>query len=208
MRYTTRPISDRTWQRPGGRKRAQFRSTFSSTLYDLEYEVLHLRGRDVVLEVDVRERDIRRDGGLRADARPESPAVVVAFGTPDGPMQFRADKYTQWQDNVRAVALTLTSLRAVDRYGATDTGQQYTGFKALPPAGIALGAGMSVDDAVTFIVEHSGNVYAANYLLHNPDQMLAAYRLAAKRLHPDTSGGDHALFQKLQDAKRVLDGAR
>ena len=34
----------------------------------------------------------------------------------------------------------------------------------------------------------------------------AAYRLAAKNLHPDT-GGTTAEFQRLQEAKRVLEGA-
>jgi hypothetical protein len=85
MHYTTRPLSDRTWLRPASaRKRSQFDSTWTDTLDLLAREVKHLRGRDVVIEVDVREQDIKLDGMLRANARaPEHPAVVVAFDAAD-----------------------------------------------------------------------------------------------------------------------------
>ena len=218
LRYTVRPISDRTWQNASSHATSQFTSTWTDTLDLLERELSALRASDLVIEVDVRERDIRNDGLLRADAKASSPAVVLAFESKHGPMLYRCDRYRTtpwrnrmalWQHNVRAIALTLQALRAVDRYGATETGQQYTGFKALPPGGIALGpAPMTVDEAAAFMAEHADPDHQipgmARTLTHGR-MVEATYKTAAKRLHPD-AGGDTELFQQLQDAKRVLDG--
>jgi len=222
LRYTVRPISDRTWQRPAdARVRSPFDTSWATTLDDLERELNHLRAHDLIIEVDVQEYQIRNDGGIKGNAAAASPAVVVAFDTPrHGAMLYRSDRYTSnwksrlsdWQHNVRAVALTLAALRAVDRYGATETGQQYTGFKALPPAGIALGAGMSKEQAAAFVAEHADPHHTIDR-----DRLIHAlitgtwvgespYRAAAKALHPDT-GGDVALFQKLQDAQRILEAS-
>ena len=41
----------------------------------------------------------------------------------------------------------------------------------------------------------------------DPEDIDRTYRHAAKRLHPD-AGGSTADFQRLQEAKRLLDGVR
>jgi hypothetical protein len=41
----------------------------------------------------------------------------------------------------------------------------------------------------------------------DPEDIDRAYRQAAKKLHPD-AGGSTADFQRLQEARRVLDGVR
>lgn len=207
LRYTTRPISDLTWLRPAAeRKRSQFDSTWTRTLEQLSREIDHLGGRDVVIEVDVRERDIRIDGALRADARATSPATVVAFETKaHGPMLYRCDRYTDawskrpgWQDNVRAIALTLEALRAVDRYGATETGQQYAGFKALP-SGTAMPAGqMSTAAAENLLWEVSG------LGRDNPWSAQARWKKARAKAHPDRNGGDQTAWDQVEQAAKTL----
>ena len=67
----------------------------------------------------------------RANASPKSPAVVIAFESKHGPLQYATDAFTHWQANVRAVALGLEALRRVERYGITKHGEQYTGWKQL-----------------------------------------------------------------------------
>lgn len=210
MHYTTRPLSDRTWLRPDAqRKSSQFDATWSKTLQLLGREIDLLGGRDVVIEVDVNERHIRLDGMLRADARATSPAVVVAFDTKKhGPMLYRSDRYADrwsnrpgWQENVRAVALTLEALRAVDRYGATETGQQYAGFKALP-AGRAMPAShMTSDQAVSVIAA------AAGVREHEvrPD-LVRIVRRARAFSHPDRNGGDQEAWDQVEQAAAVLFG--
>lgn len=147
MKLTTRPLTDRTWFRPQERKRSQFTATWSDTLDLLEREIYGLQRRshdDPVLMMDITEADLRIDGQVRASARPASPAVAIAFEPVRGPLTFRCDRYeasawgasgqAPWQANVRAIALTLEALRAVDRYGATRSGEQYTGYRALTAA--------------------------------------------------------------------------
>lgn len=140
MKYTTRPLTDRSWLNPAARRPTRFTATWSDTLDLLDIEVTMLGGHDVVLEVDVTEADLRLDGTIRARARAASPAVIVSFTTKrHGPLMYRCDRYEPayynqpdgWQQNVRAIALTLQALRAVDRYGATRSGEQYAGWRQI-----------------------------------------------------------------------------
>lgn len=220
MRYTTRPLSDRTWLRETStRMQSRFDSTWSSTLSLLGREIDHLDGRDVVIECDIREQDIRNDGMIRANARPATPAVVVAFDTKQhGPMLYRCDRYVtgwrgesseSWQHNVRAIALTLESLRAVDRYGATETGQQYAGFKALP-AGRALPASHMTRTAAAELLERIAigdegeqRERTVERLLTSPELLRQVLREAKAMTHPDRRG-DREMWDQVEQAAIVL----
>jgi hypothetical protein len=212
MRYTTRPLSDRTWLRPASkRERSRFDAKWSSTLELLGREVDLLGGRDVVIEIDVREQDFKLNGELRANARtPEHPAVVVAFETTaHGSMLYRCDRFyapyygqVDWQHNVRAIALTLQALRAVDRYGATETGQQYAGFKALP-AGRAMPAShMTSADARAIITAQAiRRVGPDDARTMTPSELVKHARRAS---HPDHNGGAHTVWNQVEQAAQVL----
>lgn len=220
MHYTTRPLSDRTWLRPASaRKRSQFDSTWTDTLDLLAREVKHLRGRDVVIEVDVREQDIKLDGMLRASARaPEHPAVVVAFETPDhGPQLHRCDRFERsyksdsvgWQENVRAIAKTLEALRAVDRYGATETGQQYAGFKALPAGRAMPPSHMARDEALGVLglwgrVAAGADPIPAEHVNTAPSVLASLHRAARRAAHPDRNNGEQTAWDQVEQAARVL----
>src|SRR6266511_2967713 len=114
---TFRPIQ----QRPGAptrrRQRSQFSAKWSQTMELLDRELFHVRARNVVMQLDCDEREIRRDGIPRADARTRGPGVILSFDSPKGSLSFPCDRYTDWQDNVRAIALSLEALRSVDRHG-------------------------------------------------------------------------------------------
>ncbi len=207
--YTVRPLSDRTWLRPASaRTPTRFSSKWVDTEELLLAEVDHLDGRNLVVEVDVREQDLRLDGTLRANAREAAtPAVVVAFESKHGPILHRCDTFIapythqgkHWQHNVRAIALTLQALRAVGRYGAAETGQQYTGFKAIG-GGTPLPAApqrMSPETAAE-ILRGYGAIGAP---------IASAYKAAIRATHPD-AGGNRADFDRIQQAARVLDLAR
>ena len=206
LQYTTRPISDRTWLRPQRRKGSAFTATWSSTLELLEREIKMLGGRNVVIEVDVREGDLRLDGQLKARAKAAGPAVRVAFESRDhGPMLFRCDRYDggpwgnkmePWQHNVRAIALTMEALRAADRHEAIDSGQQYQGFKALP-GGTPMGPVKMT------------HVQAQRVILDNLDgqdkiDLETDWKRARRNAHPDRNQGDHARWHKLEEAGKVL----
>lgn len=213
MRYSVRPLSDRTWLRPAAaREWTRFDSAWTKTLALLGREVDALHGHDVVIEVDVPERGIRQDGQLRADAKATSPAVVLAFESDHGPMQYRCDRFVSrwsnqgpdWQQNVRAIALTLEALRAVNRYGAVDTGQQYAGFKALP-AGRAMPAShMTRDEAVAVLHRVSQLGTGVSDVPADQWPLSSHFQKARARAHPDRNDGDRVLWDQVEQAAQVL----
>lgn len=117
----------------GGYRRAPFSSSYTTTLNGLERELEHLKAKDIVIQIDMRWEDIRNDGWPRSTAMVKSPGVVVTFESKHGPLSYRCGTYSNWEMNLRAIALTLERLRAVDRYGAVKGGEQYKGWARLPP---------------------------------------------------------------------------
>lgn len=212
MRYTVRPISDRTWLGTMGKEATRFSAKWGNTIELLGREVDALKGRDVVMEIDVRETDLRLNGELRANARPTSPAVAIAFESRHGPLFYRCDRFytnwsdqgPEWQHNVRAIALTLEALRAVDRYGATQTGQQYQGFKALPAGRAMPAAHMTTDHARGLILALAGEATWPP----DPEDVRLFVKRARRAAHPDHNDGDHTEWDELEQAVAVLFGVK
>lgn len=121
--------------------------------------------------------------------------VAVQFKSHKGPLKFYCDAFDQWQDNLRAIALTLEHLRTMDRYGCTSGTEQYTGFAALPAP--ESNGFKDAQDAATWMFTQAGSGGSTSNWQEN-------YRICAKKFHPDL-GGDVNLFKKLQDAKRLLE---
>lgn len=206
MRIIFRPFISWPGEPTRYRKASPFSSTYPATLELLERELNMLGAREAVLQLDLTEAEIRTDGRPRANARPAHPGVVLSVETRYGALQYATDVFDHWQDNLRAIALSLEALRRVDRYGVARRGEQYTGWRALPA-----GDGTTTTDprtAAEFIITAAGydvdewNVKA----VLDGSQLQPAYRLAARRLHPD-QGGSPEDFALLQAAKRVLDEA-
>jgi len=200
-----RPIGPEGW--PGTltvhRVRAPFSADWRTTLRDLRHELDMLHARDLVAQVAVAEGQLRQDGQVYARATPDHPGVILAFTTPDqGTLRFACDRFTGYDDNVRAIALALDSLRRIDRYGIAGDHQQYRGYQAIEAPG---GDATTVEAAARFLAEHAT---AAGVPVDAGDVLggwlREAYHAAARRLHPD-AGGDPALWRRLDQAKRVLD---
>jgi hypothetical protein len=201
MRYVTRPLTIEARTRLRGVKpvRGPFSATWRQTMQLLDAELGHLGVRDeFVMQIDVDERDLRLDGGLRANARPASPAVAISVerkGKP--PLRVVCGKFTDWQENVRAIALGLEALRKVARYGIVQAEEQYTGFGALPPGVAMPAAKMTLEEAQRCL-----------RLWWKPgigeDEWSVLYRRGARKLHPD-AGGDPELFRRLTEARDLLE---
>ena len=187
---------------------------------DLSAEIVHLQDKEhpdeVVLQLDVAESDIRVDGtGLKAGATLGYHGVVVSFESRHGPLRYAADHYRSWghgrapwRANIRAVTLTLTALRAIDRYGVAASGQQYSGWLQLG-AGTPMPAApgpMTIVEAMTALEDAGclGRFWFDPNVEHlSVRQCDHAYREAAKRTHPD-AGGSNEAFQIVQAAYAVL----
>jgi len=191
MDFTFRPID--VWPggkvTPPGQRGSPFKAGWSDTMNKLRAELRHLSAKNPVIMLAITEVDIRRDGLPRADARPSHPGVVIAFDSKYGPLKLPCDSCRDWQQNVRAIAYHLEHLRMSALYGVGCYGEQYRGWKQLPPV---TGNGvptMSIDEAIRFVMRQAGLVASIEGVKHNPDSYTAAYRTAAKRLHPDANGG-------------------
>lgn len=193
-----RPLDSPGWKL---RKRSTFRARYTETLDLLEKELGYLRAAEIVIEAGFPLSQIRNDGWPRSGARPSHPAVRLSFKSrkTGQAMAFPCDTYDDHEDNLRAIALSLQSLRAVDRYGVTRQAEQYRGWTALPSA--EAGSASARRDAAAFLAEHSG--LSIRYDRPDVEVIDRAYRIAARKLHPDT-GGSHELFVKLQAAVKTL----
>jgi hypothetical protein len=178
MRYEIRPLG--TWTEPvtEGRPRSPFSATWTNTLDLLDRETFMLGCHLVVIQIDVPDGAIRKDGMLHARARASFPGVRVAFESHHGPLMYATDAFAEWQSNVRAIALGLEALRKVDRYGISRRGEQYRGFTAI--------GGISPEQAARDLIESYGGLKAA-----------------FKATHPDT-GGSAEDFRKVDEARRLL----
>lgn len=206
MQQILRPVSPEARARMGtiAKTHSPFRTKWTETLELLEREVRQLGAYEYVLMVDVSERDIRVDGRLRADARPHSSDVAISLKTRSkGELLFACNRFWDWQDNVRAIALGLEALRRVDRYGITKANEQYRGWQALPPGTSMPAAKMTIEEACELLRKAAG---WTDMVVYGGDDADIAFKDAAKRHHPDV-GGDTAYFQRLVEARDLLRGA-
>lgn len=186
MKATFRPLP--AWPYPEQSHRpATYRATYQRTLLDLEREIRLLDGRELLIGVVASERDVRIDGMLKADARVAHAGVEVSFEVPDGRrLTFHTDVHSgytnSWQDNLRAIALGLESLRAVQRYGiTTGLGEQYAGFAALTAGGPDIARGK-------LLVERAGSLRKA-LMEHHPDQGGDPGKFADVQAYRESIGG-------------------
>lgn len=201
IHYVVRPISDRT-AFTGHRRSSPFRAGWASTQQILTRELRALAARDVVLELDVAEGDLRLDGMLRANARPASPAIRLAFESKHGPLVYAIDRFHTWQDNARAIALTLQALRRVDDYEVVKRGEQYAGFKALP-SGRAMPASHMTSDAAYAVLAGIHGVPVEHFNT-DAESLRSSWRRARYLAHPDRHDGDRATWDRVEEAGKVL----
>lgn len=197
-------------KRPGN---SQFKQTYSNTKTILQNELSKLAAIDstVQIEMFIRAEDLRADGELRASAKPFRPGVVLSFSKVKRrffderskswknelqTLSYPCDTYNDWQDNLRAIALSLEALRKVARYGVFKYEDMISRL-ALPSAEGKLS---DKDSALHFIAAHSS--LKIEQLSETP-WLKAAYFEAAMKLHPD-KGGSNEDFHKLQKAKEIL----
>lgn len=213
LKFTIRPIERWPGERTKTRRRSSFDSTYSQTLSLLERELDHLHARSVVLQMDISPLDIRNDGLLRASTRMQSPAIILAFEIwkPNGkrnehgplgnytPLQFPCDTFDDWQDNLRAIALAMEALRKIDRYGVATSGQQYTGWAALPAVG-----GLESDvEAARTLARLANSDATPEMVLRDGVLAKQLYRAACRLTHED-QGGNAADFGAVQVAYNRL----
>ncbi|WP_032376800.1 molecular chaperone DnaJ [Rhodococcoides fascians] len=200
---TLRPIVTWPGKPTAERERSRFSAQWNSTLRLLDRELFELgkgnRSAVAVLQIAMREQDFRQDGMPRANSRPEHPGVILSItDSIKGPLSFPCDKYDRWQDNLRAIALSLEDLRAIDRHGVTQNAEQYVGWKQLDSAPSA--PQLSVEAAEAVLRQIAGDNHSGLEL----GTLAQVYRRARRNAHPDRHGGDRLFWNKVEAAAEVL----
>lgn len=185
-------------------KSAQFSATWTDTCGLLAHELDALDAKDRVLQVEAPADQFRLDGQPRAGIKPGR-MVVLSFATKDGPLLFPCDTYEAgfamagWECNIRALALGLQALRAVDRYGISPRHEQYRGWAALPAPAEEIT--MDALRAADILRLYGGGEGEA--ILRSREAGEAAYRVAVQVVHPD-KGGTGREFRLVNEARVVL----
>ncbi|AWN04670.1 hypothetical protein HOT29_gp051 [Microbacterium phage Squash] len=204
-RLTVGPIREWPGAHTRSRRSAPFRYggkpvKLTTTLSELDTELRAVAAKDAELLVAIDPAKFRRDGRPYANAIAEHPGVILSFEIPKlGRVSYPCDTFTTWEDNLRAIALSLEALRKVDRYGTTQHRQQYRGFLAIEataaPAGFA-----TAEDAAGFVRAVSGEKSEVT----DREGMNRAVRLAKRNTHPDMPGGSTEVFQRVSLAEAKL----
>lgn len=207
-----RPISE--WPgtpTPNYRQKAgTFKAGWSDTLDKLEKELNHLRAREIIIEGYFEFNQIRNDGWPKSSARPSKPGIVISFEIRGkGRMVMPCDTFNNWESNIRAVALTLEHLRAVERYGVTTEKQeQYTGWLKLPQASAADELAQHALTLCTY-AGMVADIHHRTRVLNDQAFFEATWKQAVQKTHPDTVGGTGEKFRQVIAARnriRVLKG--
>lgn len=190
-----------------------FQATPFATRRLLLEEASKLDASDAIVELVAPAASFYKDGtGIRAD-RSHTVAhvgvVVRLIGTKHGDLRYACDRFNSWEANLRAVALGLSDLRRVERYGIARRGEQYAGWAQLG-AGVPMGAGqppeaMTLERAGVVLAGGTDGSFTPREVLADLDDARAAYRVAAKRYHPDRGGSAEA-FRTLEEAWRLIAG--
>lgn len=181
---------------PLGRPRAKsrvtnnhFKASFALARDHCMTEIRRLKGSELIISTNV---PLKVDGTPYAvdwGKRIPDPGVAVYFKRNGKELCFACDCWGHVQDNMHAIALTIAALRGIARWGTGDMMEAaFRGFAALPER-----AGSNWWDTLGVPVN------AAR------DQVREAYRLLAKKHHPDNASGtgDAELFRRVQSAYEV-----
>ena len=174
------------WKRHKRRDRARFGNTSScaqarEVLHELS--LLGVRESDVVISTNVQ---VRLDGLPRANQRqPEDPGAAVYFKLNGEDRVLACDRWDRVEHNLRAIEKHIDALRGQARWGVGSVNQAFAGYKALPEAasGKSWWQILGLEEQPT-----------------TRDEVEAARRQRAKRVHPDVAGGSAEAFRELQVA--------
>lgn len=135
---------------------------------------------------------VRQDGFLYAKQRVPDDRGVAVYFTLNGEQQcIPCDKWSQIQDNLQAIRLTVEALRGLERWGAKEmVNAAFRGFKALPESAIVTPYSKRAWYEVLEVAQTA-----------SPEIIRAAYRQKAMKAHPD-QGGTPAAFEEVQSAYR------
>jgi hypothetical protein len=175
------------WPRNEYYENAQFKVDYDRAVRELAYELERLGADSAYLSTD---RLLKVDGQPRAGMQADTPAVAVYFVRNGKQLCIPCDKFNSVRDNIRAVGLTLSAIRQMERYGTSQTVEAtLSGFAALPAEASPNAGPRPWYEVLQVSAEADSNI------------VKAAWRNLAAKYHPDNQDtGDARKFAEIQDA--------
>ena len=164
---------------------SRFDMSFSHARDELMEELRLMGARYPVLSSNI---ELRRDGLPYANRpEPTDKGVAVYFQWRGKQMTFACDRWDRTRDNIRAIGKTISSVRGIARWGASDMMERaFSAFEALPAPG----------QAVTRSCWDILGISETN----DASKIAKAFRKQLLTAHPD-QGGTREEFDSLQAAK-------
>ncbi len=193
------------------RRRDAYAATWLSVMDDLERELRHLGAKDIVIEAGFEPHQIRNDGWPRGSVSPSFPDVRLSFVSKHGPMTFECATFFSYEQNLRAIGLVIRDLRLMAERGVGSGTEQYRGWARLPPANGSVPAAewANAEAAAREILtlafpESTPGDAMVRGVARGGDALKSAFRVAAKRCHPD-AGGSEAQMARLNRAMAMIE---
>lgn len=168
---------------PHQRQHARFQTKFAQARNTLIREIRLLGGVDMIFSSNIP----RKNNGLPyANTTPNNndPGIAVYFNRKGKQLCFACDRYLTVDDNMHAISLTVGALRGIARWGTGDMMERsFTGYAALPERA----SGSAWWEVLGLTINAT------------KEQAKEAYRILAKKHHPD-AGGDAELFRRINEA--------
>jgi hypothetical protein len=147
---------------------------------------------NVVISTNI---ELRLDGLPRSDRRsPTDPGAAVYFKLKGKQKVLACDKYSTVGENLYAIGLTIEATRGIERWGSVTTEQAFAGYIALEEkTGPSCWEILGIPEAALYFQLTDPKIME--------NKIMDAYRLAAKRAHPDKEGGSPEAFDEVVRAK-------
>lgn len=172
------------WPRAPEHKVASFKVSYDESVHQLADELERFGADSAYISTD---QELRVSGTPRRDCQPVTQGAALYFDRNGKQLCIPCDVFLTVRDNIRAIGLTIESMRRMERYGTSQMVEAaLTGFAALPA------------------MASESNIKAWHVVLGvSPDApaavITAAYRALSKTAHPD-GGGSEAQWQELRTA--------
>ena len=189
---------------------APFKASITDTTKMLANELNKLGSRKAVLQLLISEQDLRQDGLPLSTAKLEYPGVILSIDAKYGVLRFCFNRFSDWKDNLCAIALALENLRKAGLHGVGKDGEHYRGWIYTDDGRSSRHESQNfnkktartkrtsspLEQAISFLSKHSD-------IEVTRETVKLAYRKCAQQLHPDIGTGSHDLFISLQKAREV-----
>ncbi len=150
----------------------------------LNREIRLLGGEEIIISTNMR---TRQDGGVFSNAKEPSDSGIAVYFKLDGQsVVLSCDRWRTVKENTHAIALSVSAMRGLDRWGVSEILKRvFTGFAALPapPESDQWWRILNIDREST------------------TEEIRKVYRQLIKKAHPDV-GGTADFSAKLNEAYR------